>query len=167
MIRGLSAAVVLCLSACTSTEPAEASRPSPPPSEAAPSPAPSEIPAATGSETAAGELEAWQQAVHSGEVDRMIARVGEPITFRAKRMLERPPEATLDRDALRAALEAGQARLLGLHKGHLLPRTQDLVSSGPNRATAVDPHCPSVTWIFERRGDRWFLDEVAVELLEC
>ena len=168
MRHGAVTALLLAVTACSGPEPASASPPAEPAPVAAQPAAPEAVlPSATGSETAVAELQAWVDAVESGDIDRMVARVREPVTFRAKHMLERPAQESLDRDGLRAALVADQSRLLGLHKNHLLPRPQDLVSKGADRAVAVDPRCPSVTWTFEKRGGRWFLDEVAVELLEC
>ncbi len=119
-----------------------------------------------GEATAAEALSAWTEAVGSGQTQRMLALVDQPVVFRSRMSLDRPPEETLSRDQLGEALEDGQGRLLGLHPGHLLPRPQDLKVEG-ERAVGFDPRCPAVTWTFDKRGGRWFLAEVLFVPLEC
>ena len=161
------ASLLLLLSSCAGAAP-PATPPTPvvPPVERPATPRPPQSPA-EGSSSALEELRAWVAAVESDDIEQIVARVNGPVTFRAKAMLDRPPVEDLDRASLRAALAADQARLLGLHKDHLLPRPGDLVETSDGRMSAVDPRCPSVTWIFENRNARWFLDEVVVTLLEC
>ncbi len=156
------------LLAC-SGDPALAEPPADPPAPSAPveAPSPPALPAATGSSTAKEELGAWVEAVRSGEIEAILARVGEPIVFRAKMVPGRPAEETLDREGLRAAMADNEGKLLGLNKHHMLPRPEDLKSESAERVVAVDPHCPAVTWTFARRADRWFLAEVAFTLLDC
>ena len=123
-------------------------------------------PSYVGEATADLALAAWTEAVSSGQTERMVVLVDKPIVFRTRMMPGHPPMQTLTHVQVGAALDEGEGRVLGLHKGHLLPRAQDLRVEG-SRAEAVDSRCPAVTWTFEEREGRWFLAEVLFVPLEC
>jgi len=161
--RAPHALLLSALLACAGPPPAPEPAPPAPAAQPAPQPAPA---AYAGEATAAEALAAWTRAVSTGQTPAVLALVDQPIVFRTRMMLERPPEQTLTREQLGAALDEGQGRVLGLHDGHLLPRAQDLETEG-GRAVGVDPRCPAVTWTFEERGGRWFLAEVLFVPLEC
>ena len=114
------------------------------------------------------ELGLWRQAVASEDPARIAGRMikGQRIVFKQVGAGDKP-SLSLDRDALRQRLVAGQADALGLSRSLLLPRPQDLKPEAEGRWVATDARCPEVRWFFEKHGVRWRLAQVERHLLGC
>ncbi len=111
------------------------------------------------------ELSRWRAAVKTERAVTLAALVpvGETIEITSG---NREP-LTLDRDALRAHLDAGESDTLGLSTHLLLPAARDLRRVGA-RYEARHRRCPEVVWVFERRSNgRARLVAIRRVFLEC
>ena len=111
---------------------------------------------------------AWVKLVDSSDLEGMLQRMGErSITFETEGYDDSPQTRTLDAQGLRAAFKQGAANGLGLDKGLLMPRKEDLKRLSAERYRAGHGVCPEVVFTFARKAKGWVLVHVLRVALGC